>query len=57
MGQKYINSNPEGTKVSEEEVEATGWDAIEEQMSGLYGQQEPKHYAALLPYMLGERTR
>lgn len=43
--------------MSEEEVEATGWDAIEEQMSGLYGQQEPKHYAALLPYMLGERTR
>lgn len=39
--------------MSEEEVEATGWDAIEEQMSGLYGQQEPKHYAALLPYMLG----
>lgn len=39
--------------MSEEEVEATGWDAIEEQMTRLYGQQEPKHYAAMLPYMLG----
>lgn len=39
--------------MSQEEVEASGWDAIEEQMSRLYGHQEPKHYAALLPYMLG----
>jgi len=39
--------------MSEEEVEATGWDAIEEQMTRLYGSQEPKHYAALLPYSLG----
>lgn len=39
--------------MSEEEVEATGWDAIEEQMSGLYGQQEPLHYGTLLPYILG----
>ncbi|UQZ33394.1 branched-chain alpha-keto acid dehydrogenase subunit E2 [Paenibacillus sp. PK3_47] len=39
--------------MSEKEVEATGWDAIEEQMIGLYGHQEPRHYAAMLPYMLG----
>ncbi|MFC6649612.1 suppressor of fused domain protein [Paenibacillus rhizoplanae] len=39
--------------MSEEEVEATGWDAIEDQMKRLYGQQEPKHYAAMLPYRLG----
>lgn len=39
--------------MSEEEVQATGWDAIEDQMKRLYGSQEPKHYAALLPYSLG----
>ncbi|WP_238650393.1 suppressor of fused domain protein [Paenibacillus piscarius] len=36
-----------------EEVEAIGWDAIEEQMTRLYGEQKPKHYAAMLPYSLG----
>jgi hypothetical protein len=39
--------------MSEEEVEATGWDAIEDQMKRLYGKQEPKHYGALIPYSLG----
>lgn len=39
--------------MSEEEVEATGWDAIEEQMKRLYGEQEPKHYGTLVPYILG----
>jgi hypothetical protein len=39
--------------MSETDVEAAGWDAIEAQMSKLYGAQEPKHYAAMLPYMLG----
>ncbi|MDF9843152.1 MULTISPECIES: suppressor of fused domain protein [unclassified Paenibacillus] len=39
--------------MSEEEVEATGWDAIDEQMNRLYGEQEPKHYGALIPYSLG----
>ncbi|MNI29405.1 Suppressor of fused protein (SUFU) [compost metagenome] len=39
--------------MSEEEVEATGWDAIEEQMKRLYGEQEPKHYGTLIPYILG----
>lgn len=36
-----------------EEVVTTGWDVIEEQMVKLYGQQEPKHYGTLIPYMLG----
>lgn len=39
--------------MSEEEVEATGWNAIDEQMNRLYGEQEPKHYGALIPYSLG----
>ncbi|WNS42872.1 suppressor of fused domain protein [Paenibacillus sp. MMS20-IR301] len=39
--------------MSEEEVEASGWDAIEEQMKRLYGEQEPKHYGTLVPYILG----
>lgn len=36
-----------------EEVTASGWDAIEEQMTRLYGEQEPKHYGTLISYMLG----
>lgn len=36
-----------------EEVNTTGWDAIEEEMTKLYGQQEPKHYGNAIPYMLG----
>ncbi|GIO40021.1 hypothetical protein J41TS12_48820 [Paenibacillus antibioticophila] len=32
---------------------AVGWDAIEEQMKRLYGEQEPKHYGTSLPYQLG----
>ncbi|KKO52853.1 suppressor of fused domain protein [Paenibacillus sp. DMB20] len=36
-----------------EEVNTTGWDAIEQEMSKIYGDQEPKHYGTLLPYMLG----
>ncbi|WP_435920864.1 suppressor of fused domain protein [Paenibacillus sp. DYY-L-2] len=36
-----------------EEVNASGWDAIEEQMKKLYGDQEPKHYGTLIPYILG----
>jgi hypothetical protein len=30
-----------------------GWDAIDERLDALYGEQEPKHYAAPLPYALG----
>lgn len=36
-----------------EETVSTGWDAITEQMTRIYGTQEPKHYGTLIPYMLG----
>lgn len=36
-----------------EEVMTTGWDAIEEAATKLYGDQEPKHYGTLISYMLG----
>jgi len=36
-----------------EEANSAGWDAIEQAMSKLYGDQEPKHYGTLIPYMLG----
>lgn len=36
-----------------EEAQSPGWDAIEQSMSKLYGEQEPKHYGTLVPYMLG----
>lgn len=36
-----------------EEVNTTGWDAIEEEVTKLYGEQEPKHYGTAIPYMLG----
>lgn len=39
--------------MSEVEVVTTGWDAIEEQMKGIYGDQEPKHYGTLIKYVLG----
>ena len=35
------------------EENAAGWDAIDEQLLKLYGEQEPKHYGALIPYALG----
>ncbi len=35
------------------EVNTTGWDAIDEALTKLYGEQEPKHYGTVLPYMLG----
>ncbi|MCP3774046.1 suppressor of fused domain protein [Paenibacillus sp. MZ04-78.2] len=38
--------------MSEEESTA-GWDAIDEEMSRLYGDQEPMHYGSMLPFMLG----
>lgn len=38
-----------------EEANAAGWDAIERAMSKIYGDQEPKHYGTLIPYMLGGR--
>ncbi|MGG4496074.1 suppressor of fused domain protein [Brevibacillus reuszeri] len=36
-----------------EEVASVGWDAIDEEMTKIYGQQEPKHYGTYLPYALG----
>ncbi|WP_442603090.1 suppressor of fused domain protein [Paenibacillus sp. KN14-4R] len=36
-----------------EEVKSDGWDAIEQAMSKLYGDQEPKHYGTLISYRLG----
>ncbi len=36
-----------------EENNTSGWDAIEQQLTNIYGEQEPKHYGTLLPFMLG----
>jgi len=36
-----------------EEVNTTGWDAIDQEMAKIYGDQEPKHYGTLIPYTLG----
>ncbi|MGW8824015.1 suppressor of fused domain protein [Paenibacillus lautus] len=35
------------------EDNAPGWEAIDEALLKLYGEQEPKHYGALIPYALG----
>ncbi|MBW4080895.1 suppressor of fused domain protein [Paenibacillus sp. S150] len=39
--------------MSEEEANAAGWDAIDEALGRLYGEQEFKHYGTAIPYMLG----
>lgn len=39
--------------MEKEEVLAPGWDAIDEQMVRLYGEQEPKHYGTVIPYSMG----
>jgi len=36
-----------------EEEKLDGWGAIEQTMTKLYGDQEPKHYGTLISYMLG----
>ncbi|MCZ8519751.1 MULTISPECIES: suppressor of fused domain protein [Paenibacillus] len=36
-----------------EEAASHGWDAIDQAMSKLYGDQEPKHYGTLIRYSLG----
>jgi len=36
-----------------EEVNTTGWDAIDQEVAKIYGEQEPKHYGTLIPYALG----
>ncbi|WP_339273995.1 suppressor of fused domain protein [Paenibacillus sp. FSL W8-0426] len=36
-----------------EEINTSGWDAIEAACTEVYGAQEPKHYGTAIPYMLG----
>ncbi|MCJ8014821.1 suppressor of fused domain protein [Paenibacillus sp. KQZ6P-2] len=36
-----------------EETNTSGWDAIDQELLKLYGEQEPKHYGTILPYALG----
>ncbi|MEG0450530.1 MAG: suppressor of fused domain protein [Lysinibacillus sp.] len=36
-----------------EQVCTNGWDAIDQEMVKIYGQQEPKHYGTLISYALG----
>lgn len=36
-----------------EEANTSGWDAIDQELSRIYGDQEPKHYGTILPYSLG----
>ncbi|MDR0271413.1 suppressor of fused domain protein [Paenibacillus sp.] len=36
-----------------EEANTSGWDAIDQELSRIYGEQEPKHYGTILPYSLG----
>ncbi|MFD3270658.1 suppressor of fused domain protein [Paenibacillus dendritiformis] len=39
--------------MTEEEVQAPGWDAIDAKLKELYGDTEPLHYGTVLPFMLG----
>ncbi|MCE0448336.1 suppressor of fused domain protein [Brevibacillus sp. AF8] len=36
-----------------EEMMSAGWDAIDQEMRKIYGEQEPKHYGTLISYALG----
>ncbi len=36
-----------------EELNTSGWDAIDQELSKIYGVQEPKHYGTLISYALG----
>lgn len=36
-----------------EELNTSGWDAIDEELLKIYGEQEPKHYGTVIPYLLG----
>ncbi|MUG43582.1 suppressor of fused domain protein [Paenibacillus woosongensis] len=36
-----------------EEAKPSGWDAIDQELSKIYGEQEPKHYGTLISYSLG----
>ncbi len=37
----------------EQEYESQGWDAIDQALESLYGEQQAKHYGTAIPYMLG----
>ncbi|MFD2130847.1 suppressor of fused domain protein [Pseudogracilibacillus auburnensis] len=39
--------------MSDEELNSVGWDAIDQAMEKVYGDQEPKHYGTMISYMLG----
>ncbi len=39
--------------MSEEQVDQPGWDAIDDALEKVYGDQEPKHYRPLISYILG----
>ncbi|MBP1904701.1 hypothetical protein J2Z32_001324 [Paenibacillus turicensis] len=45
-----VNANHD---LGAEDVQAPGWDAIDETVHRLYGDQQPKHYGTMIPYMLG----
>lgn len=49
----FIYEHMGGNKILSEEVNTTGWDAIDEEMSRIYGNQEPKHYGTFISYALG----
>ncbi len=36
-----------------EEITAVGWDAIDQALAKVYGDQEPMHYGTMIPYSLG----
>jgi len=36
-----------------EEINTSGWDAIDQELLKIYGEQEPKHYGTVIPYLLG----
>jgi len=36
-----------------EDVNAPGWDSIDQELVKIYGAQEPKHYGTIIPYSMG----
>ncbi|MFN3148537.1 suppressor of fused domain protein [Bremerella sp.] len=45
--------NDDAENSFEDSDEAPGWEAIDEALAPIYGDQEPKHYGTVLPYALG----
>ncbi|MEC1176988.1 suppressor of fused domain protein [Metasolibacillus meyeri] len=39
--------------MEEENYEASGWDAIDQAVEKIYGDQQPAHYGTMIPYTLG----